>query len=483
MQPRARALIWTLAGMGAIPAACVPPEEGEPIEGEAIETTDQSLKTLPQFVVLPNPGGASATYSTAGKINISNTNPFFKSFGNGRTCGSCHVPAAGWGITPSEVRARFNSSNGNDGIFRLNDGANSPNANVSTLAAKRAAYSMLLSKGLIRVGIGIPEGAEFELAAVNDPYGFASARELSLFRRPLPSTNLKFLSATMWDGRESTPLIEGNQTPAMLLSDLSTQSNDATRGHAEATADLSAADRRAIVDFEMSLHTAQQLDNRAGLLTANGASGGVMSVVATQTYFGINDVLGADPMGKPFDPEVFVNYKAWGPAPTTATATGQQWAARKAIARGQALFNTRAFQIQGVRGVNDALGVPSLTGTCTTCHDTPNGGNHSTRLPLDLGLTDESRRTPDMPLYTLRNKTTGELIKTTDPGRALITGKWKDVALFKGPILRALASRPPFFHNGSAATLADAVTFYNDRFSIGLTAQEKADLAAFLAAL
>ena len=62
---------------------------------------------------------------------------------------------------------------------------------------------MLLSKGLIRVGIGIPHDAEFDLVAVDDPYGYASAAELSLFRRPLPSTNLKFLSTVMFDGRET----------------------------------------------------------------------------------------------------------------------------------------------------------------------------------------------------------------------------------------------------------------------------------------
>ena len=74
-------------------------------------------------------------------------------------------------------------------------------------------------------------------------------------------------------------------------------------------------------------------------------------------------------------------------------------------------------------------------------------------------------------------------MRTTDPGRALITGKWADVGKFKGPILRALAARAPYFHNGSAATLQDVVQFYDTRFSIGLTAQEKADLVAFLQAL
>jgi len=103
--------------------------------------------------------------------------------------------------------------------------------------------------------------------------------------------------------------------------------------------------------------------------------------------------------------------------------------------------------------------------------------------PLDLGLTDAKRRTPDLPLYTLRNKTTGISIQTTDPGRALITGRWKDIGRFKGPILRAVAARAPYFHNGSAASLADVVDFYDTRFAIGLSAQEKSDLVAFLRTL
>src|SRR5947208_2927198 len=87
--------------------------------------------------------------------------------------------------------------------FRPNDGSISPVADVSTVETRRSAYDLLLRKGLIRVGIGIPDGAEFELAAVDDPYGYASAGELSLFRRPLPAANLRFLSGVMWDGRET----------------------------------------------------------------------------------------------------------------------------------------------------------------------------------------------------------------------------------------------------------------------------------------
>src|SRR5262249_41544152 len=120
---------------------------------------------------------------------------------------------------------------------------------------------------------------------------------------------------------------------------------------------------------------------------------------------------------------------------------------------------------------------------CTTCHDTPNIGNHSVALPIDIGTADASERTPDMPLYTLQNLTTGATVQTTDPGRALITGQWADIGKFKGPILRGLAARAPYFHNGLAADLDDVVSFYETRFAIEFTDAEREDLLAFLRAL
>ena len=145
--------------------------------------------------------------------------------------------------------------------------------------------------------------------------------------------------------------------------------------------------------------------------------------------------------------------------------------------------------LTGVAGLNNftfasGVTVPDpFTGNCTTCHDSPNVGDHSVKAPLNIGLADASRRTPDMPLYTLRRLSTGETTTTTDPGRAMVSGKWADVGKFKGPILRGLAGRAPYFHNGSAASLEDAIDFYVTRFNLILTAQEKADLAAFLRAL
>jgi len=81
------------------------------------------------------------------------------------------------------------------------------------------------------------------------------------------------------------------------------------------------------------------------------------------------------------------------------------------------------------------------------------------------------------------NNTTGKMLQVSDPGRALITGKWADIGKFKGPILRGLAGRAPYFHNGSAATLLDVVNFYDTRFNLNLSDQDKDDLVAFLKTL
>jgi cytochrome c peroxidase len=204
--------------------------------------------------------GSLRTFTASGGVDT--TGPFFQNLGtNGRTCNTCHRIEDAWSINPPDLQNRFSKTNGTDPVFRTVDGSNSPLADVSTTQAKKKAYSMLLNKGVIRIGKGIPANAEFTLVGV------------------------------------------------------------------------------------------------------------------------------------------------------------------------------------------------------------------------------ASRRTADMPLYTLRNNATGETRQTTDPGRALVTGKWADVGKFKGPILRGLAARAPYFHNGSAASLGDAIDFYDTRFNVGFSKQEKADLVAFLSAL
>ena len=464
---------WTAGGWLAAAVIVIAPAVTWVASGQADEASIKRNPLQP-FV---DPTGLVQTFSTTGPVDEGN--PFFQSLGtNGRACITCHQPSTGWTLSPPEVQHRFESTAGLDPLFRTNDGSNSPLADVSTLEARRDAYSMLLNKGLIRVGIGIPTGpgVEFTLESVDDPYGYASASELSLFRRPLPSTNLAFLSTVMFDGRET---FAGHT----IDFDLMDQSNAATMGHAQAAIPLTTEQRQAIVDFETGLYTTQVYDKVAGDLTGRGAHGGPKALSGQDFFLGINDPLGHNPEGTPFSPIIFTVFDPWSDDPAVPGGNSGRNAARAAVARGQLLFNSRRIDIQGVKGLNDDLGFTSIPGTCGTCHDSPNVGDHSIPAPLDIGLTDESRRTPDLPLYVLRNIATGQTVKTTDPGRALITGRWKDIGRFKGPILRGLAARAPYFHNGSAATLNDVVEFYNTRFGIGLTDAEISDLVAFLRTL
>lgn len=445
-------------------------------------------------VPFSNPMGLASTVSSSGRIDL--TNPFFQNLGtNGRRCVTCHLPNTGWTITPEFTRAVFDYTEGgaiDDGfglgaIFRTNDGSNSPRADVSTLAARQQAYSMLLTKGLIRVGIGIPSNADFKLVKVDDPYGYASATELSLFRRPLPTTNLRFLSTVMWDGRKTLTgsdhcniQSEGGSCFASISFDLLDQANTATTGALQGNP-LTTAQRESIVAFEMALATSQIWDNGARNLNAMRGQGSPDNILSQLTYFGINDNLGDYQTHEPFDPEAFTLYNSWA---------NSALAVRAAVARGEDIFNNRPMTISGVAGLNGSVGTPfnpplpdSFTGSCTTCHNMPNSGSHSIVAPLDIGISDASRRTPDMPLYTFKKMPNGPTVQTTDPGRALISGKFDDMGKFKGPILRGLATRAPYFHNGSAKDLDAVVDFYNDRFGMNLTAQEHNDLVAFLGTL
>ena len=73
--------------------------------------------------------------------------------------------------------------------------------------------------------------------------------------------------------------------------------------------------------------------------------------------------------------------------------------------------------------------------------------------------------------------------RTTDLGQGVIDGRFDHIGKIKGPILRGLSARAPYFHNGSAQTLLDAVRFYESCFGLVLTPQEESDLVAFLSFL
>jgi cytochrome c peroxidase len=493
------------------------------LAASALTIAENSNQFVPAFQSFSDPEGRFANLNLGGPTDTT-TNPFFQDLGtNGRRCVTCHQPSDAFSVTPPHIRERFEATQGTDPIFRPVDGATCPTADVSTLEERREAYSLLLTKGLIRIGIAVPSNADFQVVSVYNRYGCNATDVISMYRRPLPTTNLPFLSAVMYDGRESSPAtgttkILNSNYPSSLLDDLAHQSLDATMGHAQGDGTRpTAEEQQQIVDFESKLFTAQTLDRYAGDLDQEGAKGGPTALAAQPFFISINSSVHfllpafeqpgglVTPGDGQFTANIFDIYDKW--SQIKESDDDEHAAARQSIARGEQLFNTLQIPITNVAGINDdvaagglvAGGIESLPGTCGTCHDTPNVGNHSFPTPLNIGTGDPSPNNRSVNLGGLDVRYLPEIMvckkdattaprtnnckTTTDLGQALVDGRFDHVGKIKGPILRGLAGRAPYFHNGSAANLMDVINFYDTRFNLDLSQQDKHDLVAFLKTL
>jgi len=378
-----------------------------------------------------NPGGHAATFSTQGFVDL--TGEYFQAQGtNGRSCASCHIPQEAWSINPGTLQRLFDETGGTHPIFNLLD-ANNPGMDVSTVEARRAAYSMLLSRGIFRRGGALRTEREWDLVAVDDPHGFANLTRLVQWRRVMPTINFAVGSATVnWDGGNTV----GTDQRAGLINQATRNITGAQQGPS-ATAEVIAN----IVDFESSLFTAQLRVPGVGRLDSDGARGGPQALSIMAKMAGRFDL-----------------FDAW------ANHINPR---RAQIARGQELFN------------NINAGGPR----CGACHNSANNGTSINNLLFDIRTASAEVRTPGLPLYTFRNRVTGEERQLTDSGRGNVTGLWTDLGRFKTPTLRALAARAPYFHNGIAATLPDVVRHYENHLGFIFTDAERADLVAFLNAL
>jgi cytochrome c peroxidase len=491
--PLARTIIQVTILMGiaavsvSIPVLAQQPGLGSPV-------------SLDQFGVLQS-------YST-NNFNTGATNGFFTSLGtNGRSCGTCHVESNAWTFTPLHAQRLAHD----DPLFAPVDGSDCPPLS-SNQEPNSANSTMVLKYAVIRIQLAIPATANFTLASASNPKGCAIppgsptiSGDLFLFRRPLPSTNLQPLSSVMWDGRETLEKITtqpGGDSSAPLLFDLADQANTATTTHAQGAPIVGAQAQQDIVNFETGLYTAQVVlvpDIGIALLDlgANGGANYLQNTVTPAFAIGVNN-----PLIPPFTDTIFTIYSAWEP---TSPEYPYLPRVQQAIGRGEAIFNNTTFVIHDVPGINsvpsdpfynaaDPLAGQDVVAGCGLCHNSPNIGNHSTSLPINIGITmahptnnDGSANTAldltNLPVYTLTNSTTGATVQVTDPGKAMISGNWTDIGKTKGPVLRGLAARAPYFHNGSAKDLTTVVSFYNQRFNIGLTPQQQSDLVTFLEAL
>jgi hypothetical protein len=130
----------------------------------AFGTAHNANDSVPRLQI-PDPDGRFANFNAAGPTD--GHERILPGLGtNGRRCVTCHQPSDAFSVTPPHIRQRFEATQGMDPIFRPVDGANCPTADVSTVNERREAYSLLLTRGLIRIGIHVPANADYRVVSV-----------------------------------------------------------------------------------------------------------------------------------------------------------------------------------------------------------------------------------------------------------------------------------------------------------------------------
>jgi cytochrome c peroxidase len=558
------------------------------------------------------------TPTQAGVDVCTTSNPFIAknfgtAFGNGQDCETCHQPQLGWSVTPQFLAERFVVTGGSADQFRVNDTATDPRicgtptattsqaqnaANVNAcvaqmnIAQKIGAYHLFVELGIHRIAIKdnpalddftisapttrefgvlpIPAGQDSQQpCSVQVPTGVGTCLPtVSVFRRPLMTTNTFFDSSVLWDGRQNVcvaPTPAPGLCPSGANQPIRAPLLENQVAGAAQTLVLSAPTTTLQEDqaahFMTGIFTAMVRSENSGRLDANGANGGPQFLAdmaslkqtppCTPLVEAPTSLAGAGaPPPACSTTRGFDIYQSFLPQTLQANATtpaGIQAifafcnndaarqragnAERVAIACGENIFDNRPINDPVVGRAATTTPPTTSFGSanppnarCTSCHSatdvadnpspafiisyTPNGGTAQNPAlfvggatlasgdafcathPTDpfcssttFKLPEFKQRTSQLPLYTLTQTGTGKTIQLTDPGQALITHAFGNAGGQKPPVLRNLAARAPYFHNGSAETLDDLVDFYNQNFSIGLSPREHSDLVSFLKAL
>jgi hypothetical protein len=498
----------------------------DPPVGDKWWTAGQEA-TFPAISHYQNAFGTYSVLNAEGPIETKD-HSFFAALGtNGRACVTCHQPANGMSLAAASVRDRWQASAGKDPLFAAIDGSNCP----SLLQGEKASHSLLLERGLIRVHLPWPPKAsdgldidpEFKIDVVRDPtgcnlspiYGINSpSHSVSVYRRPRVVANLRYVDQSFgaWSLKDGVLLpldpVTGKRLASNIMADnrfasLQAQAADAIMTHLEATvpADQDVLDK--IAGFERQLYGAMSNHRIGGSLTDGGATGGPEAL-----RDGKATVVG----GFTFDSD-FPELEGWR---TSRVLQDQPWDRdwpkqtvkpsrvaedqespaqhdfRDSVARGYDLFMYRTFLIRDVaNGTDFGLGNP-VKNACVLCHNMQRTGMDAAPGFMDIGTTSlpDATRTSELPLFRITCRRDappqpyrGRVIYTYDPGRALVTGRCRDVGAINMQQFRGLAARAPYFSNGSAKTLGDVIDYYNRRFKIHYSKRDREDLINFLSVL
>jgi hypothetical protein len=468
-----------------------------------------SGEKMPATVTYSNEYGRLTVLNAEGPVDTKG-HPFFEPIGtNGRACVTCHQPADGMSISVATLRERWAATNGKDPVFAAIDGSNCP----SLPQEERSSHSLLLDHGLFRIFFSWPPKGpdgkviepEFTIEVVKDPTGcnldpvyglYSKNPSISVFRRPRVAANLKYVTevdriSKPFDVKTGDLLAAdpetGRRVSMNIMADsreptLRTQAINAASTHMELPGRLTPAQLDAIVNFESQVYVAQSFDFKAGDLTKPGGPPGLGPEALLRETPGI--------IANGAAQRLFGSFDAWAARPGEKLDAAAEH--RASVSRGAELFQTRTIWIRDVYNFNTlGVGNPQKR-NCVGCHNMSMTGLDIAPGYMDLGTANlpYSEGSEGLPLFKLTCSSKaqphpylGREIYTHDPGRALVTGRCRDIGAITMQQMRGLAARAPYFSNGSAATLRDVIEIYDRRFDMKLTEQEKVDLTNFLSVL
>lgn len=498
MRIPARRLLLPLAALCAVAAA------GARGDGYDRWWAPGEGRPFPTQLDYPNGQGTLRLLLTGGALETKG-HPFFEPLGaNGRACVTCHQPADSMSLSAETARERWDATQGKDPLFAAFDGSNCP----TLPQGDRASHSLLLERGLFRIQRSWPTREwngkaivpDFRIEVVRDPNGCNSgpkygpaAGNVSVYRRPRPLANMKYLLAVgfPFDPKQGYALpldpdshkpMSGNLMADNRTGNLRLQMEDAGGTHLEFKGRLTREQIDRITDFELRIFAAQQTSNRGGAVDTLGAKGGPAKLRDSEP-----GQLGS--IGEP----VWSEFAAWENIPPAEAAKlkPEELAFRQSVARGAKVFRDRTFLITDSAGINSRIGFGNpVRNSCVFCHNMTQMGNDVAPGQVDLGTTTMpfADPMPDLPLFRITclkapHPHYGRVFYTMDPGFGLTSGRCADVGKITLQSMRGLSARAPYFSNGLAKDLRGVVDYYDRRYNIGYTEQEKQDLVNLMSVL
>jgi cytochrome c peroxidase len=346
--------------------------------------------------------------------------------GNDRACADCHMPFQEFQLSPASAKARFDYlqwvrrffPKADDPLFRPVD---ADDFRVNGDKAKD--FSNLVQNGLVRVTMPLPPNVKLIDPATGQP---SDETWVDLWRAVMPLRNVAITGPDnvlpIWPPAPRVPIggvdangpnRQGGYQHDARFSTLQEQARGALFAHAQVKVEPPASMLDDLAAFQQTLFTSPGVKQLADAILSGSSSF-------------------PDP-----DPEL--------------NALEQ---------RGKQVFIRACAQCHG-----GTLHPSTSTPDATLVRPIVRYHNIQTACPRPVTdgfapCPDRLARNARTYLITLADGNTTQTFTTDDPGRLLLTGQIADLGVLDSTNLHGISKTAPYFHNNSAATLAEVIDHY-----------------------